>query len=68
MYQPSQSSYERISPVDEYRDVTSASGDNLPTYSTLQADASHLIAAPSTVDSSTLQHPVSTNYKNVIIV
>lgn len=54
MYQPSQS-YERISPVEEYRDVSSGS-DALPSY-TMQADSGQLIAAP-TVDTTSIHHSV----------
>ena len=59
LYQPAQSSYERISPVDEFRTGEVVSGNEaIATYSALQtADGTQLIAAP-TVDSTTL-HAVS---------
>ncbi|KAL3887286.1 hypothetical protein ACJMK2_027229 [Sinanodonta woodiana] len=52
VYQAPESSYERISPVDEYRDVTSV-GDSLATYAPLASDVSSF-ATPQPVDSSTL--------------
>ncbi|XP_014768414.1 PR domain zinc finger protein 10 [Octopus bimaculoides] len=57
LYQPAQSSFERISPVDEFQSGEVVSGsDGIATYSTLQtANGTQLIAAP-TVDSTTLQH------------
>ncbi|GAB1602871.1 PR domain zinc finger protein 10-like [Argonauta hians] len=57
IYQPAQSSFERISPVEEYQGGEVVSGsDGIATYSTLQtANGAQLIAAP-TVDSTTLQH------------
>lgn len=61
MYQPSQSSYERISPVDEYRDV-STGNEAMSSYSAIQApDGAQLIAAPSVVSSS-LHQSVSLFY------
>lgn len=60
LYQPAQSSFERISPVDEFQNGEVVSGsDGIATYSTLQTtNGTQLIAAP-TVDSTTLQHAVS---------
>ncbi|OWF49618.1 PR domain zinc finger protein 10-like isoform X1 [Mizuhopecten yessoensis] len=54
-FQAPQSSYERISPVNEYREIREvpSGSDPISSYSGMQAEASSMLTAPS-VDSSTL--------------
>ena len=59
LYQAAHSTYERISPVEDYHEEAESSG--VSSYSTLQPvqpEGNPLIAAP-VVDSSTLHHAVS---------
>ncbi|XP_071095824.1 PR domain zinc finger protein 10-like [Haliotis cracherodii] len=56
VYQAAHSTYERISPVDDYREVAAAAGsDGISSYSTIQPAETAQVIRMSAVDSSSLQ-------------